>query len=517
MNVLEVCDLRVDRARVPVLRGVSLTVERGASLGIVGPSGSGKTTLALALLNLLPARCTATGSVRVNGTETVGLGARARSRLLGTAVSMVFQDPAAALNPVLPVGRQVTEAVLAHQGRTGRAAAERTAELLELAGIPRPDQRPAALPSELSGGLRQRVAIAIALAHSPDVLIADEPFTDLDTVVAAQILDVLDTARRKAGSSLVLITHDVALVADRVDQVVVLDGGAVVEAGDVASVFAAPASATTRRLLQSQISRRPVRMPTAKPGDPVMSARGLVKTYPRRDVRAVDDVSLDLVEGATLGLVGQSGSGKTSLVRMLIGLERPAAGEIRFRQESLASMGRAALATMRSQVQVVFQNPYRSLDPQLTVARIVGEPLRIHRHPDRPARVRAVLTDVGLDPVLAGRRPHELSAGERQRVAIARALAPRPAVLLLDEPVSSLDAITQSGVLDLLLALQQRLGLTYLFVSHDLGVVRVMADRVAVMCAGEIVETGPVADVFDRPQHPYTQALLRASLHLSRR
>jgi ABC-type glutathione transport system ATPase component len=516
VNVLDVWDLGVDRAGVPVLRGVSFAVERGASLGIVGPSGSGKTTLALALLNLLPARCTATGSVRVNGLETVGLGARAMSRLLGKAVSMVFQDPAAALNPVLPVGRQVAEAVVAHQGMTGRAAAERTAELLELAGIPRPDQRPAALPSELSGGLRQRVAIAIALANSPDVLIADEPFTDLDTVVAAQILDVLDTTRRRAGSSLVLITHDIELVADRVDQVVVMDGGTVVEAGDVATVFGAPASATTRRLLQSQISRRPVRMPTATPGEPLMSARGLVKTYPRHGARAVNDVSLELVAGATLGLVGQSGSGKTSLVRMLIGLERPTTGEIRFREESLASMSRSALAMMRSQVQVVFQNPYRSLDPQLTVARIVGEPLRIHRRPDRPARVREVLTDVGLDPVLAGRRPHELSAGERQRVAIARALVLRPAVLLLDEPVSSLDSVTQSGVLDLLIALQQRFGLTYLFVSHDLGVVRVMANRVAVMRDGEIVEAGSVDDVFDRPQHSYTQALLQASPHLSR-
>jgi ABC-type glutathione transport system ATPase component len=458
--------------------------------------------------------CTVTGSVRVNGVETVGLNDRAMSAVRGTGVAMVFQDPAGALNPVLPIGRQVAEAIRAHQRLSRRMATERTAELLELVGIPRSDQRPAALPSELSGGLRQRVAIAIAVANSPDVLIADEPFTDLDTVVAAQILEVLDAARQQAGSALVLITHDLALVADRVDQVLVMDEGTVVEAGDTASVFATPAAATTSELLQSQISRRPPRA-GAKPGKLVLAATGLVKTYPRRDVDAVNGVSLDLVEGSTLGLVGQSGSGKTSVVRMLIGLERPTAGEIRFRGEPLSSMSRAALTTMRGEVQVVFQNPYRSLDPQLTVDRIVGEPLRIHGHQDRPARVREALTDVGLDSAMAGRRPHELSAGERQRVAIARALTLRPAVLLLDEPVSSLDAVTQSGVLDLLLGLQQRFGLSYLFVSHDLGVVRVVADRVAVMRHGEIVESGPVGEVFGRARHPYTQALLRASPHLS--
>lgn len=516
MNVLEVGDLSVDRAGASALRCVSLAVERGASLGIVGPSGSGKTTLALAVMGLLPAQCTVSGSVRLGGKETLGLGDRTLSGLRGRAVSMVFQDPAAALNPVLPVGRQVAEAVLAHQRLSRRAAMERTAELLTLAGIPPDEQRVDALPGELSGGLRQRVAIAIAVANVPDVLIADEPFTDLDTVVAAQILEVLDTARRKAGSALVLITHDLALVAQRVEQVVVMDAGAVVEAGEVTSVFAAPQSPTTRRLLDSQVSRQPPRR--ARPvnrgaGEPVLSANGLVKTFPQRDVKAVDGVSLDLIEGRTLGLVGQSGSGKTSVVRMLLGLVHPTAGEVRFRGQPLASMSRAARTAMRSRVQVVFQDPYRSLDPQMTVARIVAEPLRIHGLADRTARVQEVLADVGLDPALAGRRPHELSAGERQRVAIARALVLRPSVLLLDEPVSSLDTVTQAGVLDLLLDLQDRLGLTYLFVSHDLAVVRVVADRVAVMRGGAIVEAGPVEDVFERPRHPYTKAVLEASPH----
>jgi peptide/nickel transport system ATP-binding protein len=516
VNALEVENLSVDRSGVPALRGVSFAVERGSSLGVVGPSGSGKTTLALAVMGLLPAGCTTSGSVRVGGTETLGLGDRALSRLRGRAVSMVFQDPAAALNPVLPVGRQVAEAVLAHQRLSRRVVADRTAALLELAGIPRAEQRLDALPGELSGGLRQRIAIAIAVAHSPDVLIADEPFTDLDTVVAAQVLDVLDSVRRETGSALVLITHDLALVAERVEQVVVMDAGAVAETGEVASVFAAPRSAMARRLLDSQVSRRPAR--PARPanedaGEPVLSAAGLVKTFPRHGVRAVDGVSLDLIEGTTLGLVGQSGSGKTSVVRMLLGLTPATAGEVRFRGEPLASMGSAARTAMRSRVQVVFQDPYRSLDPQMTVARIVAEPLRIHGGEDRKARVCEVLADVGFDPALAGRRPHELSAGERQRVAIARGLATRPSVLLLDEPVSSLDTVTQAGVLDLLLALQDRLGLTYLFVSHDLVVVRAMADRVAVMRGGQIVESGPVEDVFDRPQHPYTKAVLLASPH----
>ena len=516
MSVLEVRNLQVDRSGVPALRGVSFAVERGASLGVVGSSGSGKTTLALALMGLLPARCTTSGSVRVGGVETVGLGDRAMSRLRGKAVSMVFQDPAAALNPVLPVGPQVAEAALAHQPLSRRDAADRSAELLELAGIPRAEQRLAALPSQLSGGQRQRVAIAIALANAPDVLIADEPFTDLDTVVAAQILDTLDTARRRAGSALVLITHDLALIADRVEQVVVMDGGTIVEAGDVASVFDAPYSDVTRRLVDSQVTRRGVRRRLdVPPGRAVLSGHGLVKTYPRHAVRAVDGVSLDVTEGATLGLVGRSGSGKSSVIRMLLGLVKPSGGEVRYCGQRLPSMSRAALTEMRRQVQVVFQDPYRSLDPQMTVARIVAQPLRIHhssRHLDRSARVGEVLVDVGLDPALAARRPHELSSGERQRVAIARALALRPAVLLLDEPVSSLDAVTQAGVLDLLLALQERHGLTYLFVSHDLAVVRVLADRVAVMQGGRIVETGPVDEVFDRPQHPYTKELLKASL-----
>jgi peptide/nickel transport system ATP-binding protein len=510
VSELEVRELAVHRAGAPVLHDVSFTVERGASVGIVGPSGSGKTTLALAIMGLLPASCTASGSVRIAGQETFGLGDRAMSGLRGRVLSMVFQDPATALNPVLPVGRQVAEAVLAHQPLRRRAAVDRAAHLLERAGIPRPEQRLDALPSQLSGGQRQRVAIAIALAHSPAVLIADEPFTDLDTVVAAQILDTLDGARRQTGTALVLITHDLALVADRVEHVVVMDAGTVVEAGEVGPVFTTPASATTRRLLDSQVSRRPARRRTGPPGRPVVSADGLVKTY-SPGVRAVDGVSLDLEEGRTLGLVGHSGSGKSSVVRMLVGLTEATAGHVRFGDQPLALMGRTALTAVRRRVQVVFQDPYRSLDPQMTVARIIAEPLRIHGQADRTGRVEEVLGDVGLQPALATRRPHQLSAGERQRVAIARALALRPEVLVLDEPVSSLDAVTQAGVLDLLIALQDRFGLTYLFVSHDLGVIRAVADRVAVMRSGEIVETGPVDDVFDRPRHPYTKELLQAS------
>lgn len=512
--VLAVDALRVDRAGVPALRDVSFAVERGASVGIVGSSGSGKTTLALAIMGLLPARCTSSGSVRICGSETLGLGDRAMSRVRGTAVSMVFQDPAAALNPVLPIGRQVAEAVLSHQALSRPEARARAAALLDLAGIPPAEQRLAALPSELSGGLRQRVAIAIALANSPNVLIADEPITDLDTVVATQVLDVLESGRRGAGSALVLITHDLAVIARRVEHVVVMDGGTVVEAGDVGSVLGAPKSATTQRLLDSQVFRRAVRSVRPRRDGaraPVLSAHGLIKDFKRGDVRAVDGVSLELGEGTTLGLVGQSGSGKTSVVRMLVGLESPTAGEVRFRGVPLASMDRAALAEMRSQVQVVFQDPYRTLDPQMTVARIVAEPLRIHRRPGRLERAEEVLADVGLDPAMAGRRPHQLSAGERQRVALARALALRPAVVLLDEPVSSLDVVSAAAVLDLLVALQARFGLAYLFVSHDLGVVRSMADRVAVMLDGRIVETGAVADLFDRPEHPYTKALLAAS------
>jgi peptide/nickel transport system ATP-binding protein len=514
VKVLEVDNLCVDRSGVPALQGVSFALDRGASLGIVGSSGSGKTTLALAVMGLLPAPCVTSGSVRIGGVETVGLGDRAMSRVRGMAVSMVFQDPAAALNPVLTVGRQVVEAVLAHQRLRPRAAADRAVELLELAGIPRAEQRVTALPSQLSGGQRQRVAIAIALAHAPDVLIADEPFTDLDTVVAAQVLGALDTARRTTDSALVLITHDLALVAHRVEQVLVMDHGMIVEAGDVASVFDAPKSAMARRLLDSRVSRRTVRArPDGRAGATVLSAQALVKTYPRHDVHAVDGVSLELAEGITLGLVGQSGSGKSTVVRMLVGLLHPTAGEVRFRDRPIASMGRGARTEMLSQVQVVFQDPYRSLDPQMTVARIVAQPLRIHRPrppQERPARVAEVLAEVGLAPDLATRRPHELSAGERQRVAIARALVLRPAVLLLDEPVSALDAVTQADVIDLLLSLQDRLGLSYLFVSHDLAVVRVMADRVAVMHAGRVVEVGTVGDVFDRPRHPCTRALLDA-------
>ncbi|HLU97167.1 MAG TPA: ABC transporter ATP-binding protein [Thermobifida alba] len=604
--VLDVTDLDVrfptDDGPLHAVRGVSYRLRRGEALGIVGESGSGKSVAALAVMGLLPRTARVRGSARVLGQEMVGLGDAAISRVRGARIGMVFQDPLTSLNPVYTVGRQITEAIHAHRDVSRDAARARAVELLRTVGIPQPEQRVDAYPHELSGGMRQRVVIAIAMANDPDVIIADEPTTALDVTVQAQVLEALRAARRATGAALVLITHDLGVVAGHVDRVAVMYAGRIVETGTVDEVFSSPRMPYTLGLLGSQprmdaarrarlvpvpgsppsMTREPSgcafapRCPLAQPvchdtdpplvetgrtraaachftdrlgdvraeelfpppppvpaapagtvpaeaeGTPLLVADGLVKHFPVRskgllrrrsgEVHAVCDVSLELRARQTLALVGESGCGKSTTARLLLNLIPATRGRVRYRDQELTGLSRARMRPLRRRLQIVFQDPFASLDPRMTVFEAVAEPLRIHgRFADGGARrVRELLRLVGLDPEHGSRYPHEFSGGQRQRVGIARALALEPEVLVLDEPVSALDVSVQAGVVNLLEELQDRLGLSYLFVSHDLSVVRHVADRVAVMYLGRIVETAPVERLFTAAAHPYTQALISA-------
>ena len=571
-DALAVRDLHVsfpgDDAPVPALRGVDLRIAPGRALGLVGPTGSGKSALGLAVIGLLPARTRVTGSVVVGGTELLGLDDNAMSRHRGRDVAMVFQDPHGSLTPVLRIGAQVDEAVSAHDGTCGterrgrRAVRARTLDLLRLVGMADPRRVADAYPHELSGGQRQRVAIAMAIANEPALVLADEPTTALDVTVQAHVLQVLARATQEAGSALLLITHDLGIVAGLADDVAVLDSGRLVEHEPVDRLYRSPAHPTTVRLLAAAGGTAPAGSaagPAADPGagpdapertrpdrtaEPVLEVRGLRVEYderralPRRPAgrfgrrasatRVVEGVDLRLDAGECLALVGESGSGKTStLLRImdeLTGVRTPGvtiggsvtmrAGGPGNRSEPAGHPSRRSprrSTRRRPPAQLVFQDASAALDPRMTVAQLIAEAVRPAARPDVAARVRTVLTLVDLPEPLLARFPAQLSGGQRQRVAIARALAADPEVLLLDEPVSALDVLVQREVVHLLAELRARLGLSYLVVAHDLQVVRDLADRVAVMYAGRIVETGSVRSVFASPQHPYTRALLSAA------
>ncbi|MFF7455061.1 dipeptide ABC transporter ATP-binding protein [Kitasatospora sp. NPDC008115] len=603
--LLRVRDLRVDftgprgAAPVPALRGVDLTLRRGETLGIVGESGSGKSVTALAVLGLLPGTARVRGSVRLDGRELLGLPGRELAAVRGRRIAMVFQDPLSALTPVHRIGDQLIEALRVHRPGLGRAAArERAAELLDLVGIPAPDRALDRFPHEFSGGMRQRAVIAMAVANDPDVLLADEPTTALDVTIQAQVLDVLRTARRETGAALVLVSHDLGVIAGMADRVAVMYAGRVVETAGVDELFAAPRHPYTLGLLGAVprldgrrgplvpipgtpapmaalphgcpfAARCPLaedRCRTAEPplaGDghlaacvragelaarrpapaevypvpelpapgpplpraqrpPVLEVGGLTRTFPllkgtvlkRRvgSVYAVDGVELSIREGETLGLVGESGSGKSTTLFELLRLAAPESGRIELLGRDTAGLSRAEAHRMRSRLQIVFQDPTAALDPRMPVGDIVAEPLRAQRaaKDEIARRVPELLRQVGLDPAHAVRYPHQFSGGQRQRISIARALAVRPRLLVLDEPVSALDVSIQAGVLNLLQSLKAELGLSYLLVSHDLSVIRHLADRVGVMYLGRTVEQGEVSAVFGRPRHPYTRALLSA-------
>ncbi|MER7185437.1 ABC transporter ATP-binding protein [Streptomyces hyaluromycini] len=520
--LLEVAGLDVDFDGRPAVRGVGLTLRRGEVLGLVGESGSGKSATALAVLGLLPGNAAVRGSVRLDGTELLGLPERELTRIRGRRVAMVFQDPLSAFTPVYRIGDQIAEAVRTHQDVSRERAAERAVELLDLVGIPEPALRARSFPHEFSGGMRQRAMIAMAMADDPDLILADEPTTALDVTIQAQVLDVLRTARQATGAALLLVSHDLGVIAGTADRVAVMRDGRVVEQGTVDDVFRRPREPYTRELLAAVPRLDATRRPRPGSGEPVLRVRGLTRTFPvlkgtafrRRvgTVYAVDGVDLEVRRGETLALVGESGSGKSTTLFELLELARPEGGSIELFGQQPGTLGKAAARALRRRIQIVFQDPMASLDPRMPVGDIVAEPLRTQGAGRAVAgrRVRELLAQVGLDPADAERYPHEFSGGQRQRIGIARALSVEPELLVLDEPVSALDVSVQAGVLELLQRLKDELGLAYLFVSHDLSVVRNIADRVSVVYLGRTVEAGPVDEVFAAPRHPYTQALLSA-------
>jgi peptide/nickel transport system ATP-binding protein len=520
--LLRVEDLSVAYGRQPVVAGVGFEIGRAGSLALIGESGSGKSTIARAVLRLLPGTGRATGRVLVEGREVLGLPERRFRPLRGRTIGFVPQDPGNALNPVRTIGAQAEEAaVLLDEPDRVR----RTGKILEtFAGVGLDDPRRvyASYPHQLSGGMLQRVLIGLAILPRPALLVADEPTSALDVTVQKRILDLLSRLREERGIGLLLITHDLAIAAERAETLVVLKDGAVQEAGRTGTVFAAPASAYARKLHADVPSLNPNRYaPSREAGfrrreaAPKIVVSGVTKTF-RADGRvttAVDDVSFSVPAGTTHALVGESGSGKTTTIRLLLGLEAPDAGSIRIAGEEMTGRSQADLRGVRRQLQLVYQNPFTSLDPTWSVEALVREPLDrygLGTRAERAEQVRAVLADVGLKPHLLARRPDALSGGQRQRVAIARALVLRPDVIVLDEPTSALDVSVQVDIVEVLLSLQATLGLTYVFVSHDLALVRQLAHTVSVMQRGRIVEGGAVPQVFGHPRHPYTAALLEA-------
>jgi peptide/nickel transport system ATP-binding protein len=624
--VLSATDLSVTfptkEGPVRAVRDVSFTLERGETLGIVGESGSGKSTVALAALGLLPASAKVSGSVLVHGREVVGLDEKDLAKIRSTTIAYIPQDPLTALNPAFPVGWQVAETIWTRGIMSKEQARKRAVELLDVVGIPNAAGRAGDYPHEFSGGQRQRIVIAIAMANDPDVMVADEPTTALDVTIQAQVLDALKAARDTTGASLLLITHDLGVVAGMADKVMVMYAGKAVETASVDAVFGntkmpytlgllgslprldsdgteplrpipgsppslislppgcpfaprcpavidrclteeprlltvdsghdaachrtnqlpndgvnlfAPTAADTEEIAAVQeamlASAEAVAAETStaeietEPGDPavVIEVRDLVKNFPIRggrlirhvvaEAHAVSGVTFDLHERETLGLVGESGCGKSTTARSVLQLLPATSGSVKFNGVELTSKSRKEMRPFRRQLQVVFQDPFASLDPRMPVGEIVAEPLKVHNRWDRgngPKRIAELFSMVGLNPEHRNRYPAEFSGGQRQRIGIARALALEPKVLVLDEPVSALDVSIQAGVVNLLEELQDRLGLAYLFIAHDLSVVRHISDRVAVMYLGRIVESGTVAQVYDRPSHPYTQALLSA-------
>ncbi|MFC9629326.1 dipeptide ABC transporter ATP-binding protein [Streptomyces mirabilis] len=504
MSLVEVTDLTVGFGSLRAVDGLSFRLAKGAALGLVGESGSGKSTVASALLGLHRGTgADVGGSVRVAGIDVQEASDAELRRLRGGKAAMVFQDPLSSLDPYYAVGDQIAEVYRAHVKASRRAARARAVEVLDRVGIPDAARRARSRPHEFSGGMRQRALIAMALACEPDLLIADEPTTALDVTVQAQILDLLHTLREETGMGLLLVTHDVGVAAESVDEILVMRHGRAVEHGLVGAVLVAPAQAYTQELLGAVPRVDAPRTASEVTEEVVLEASGLRREFGRgkKAFAAVDDVSLTIHRGETLGIVGESGSGKTTLGRMLVGLLEPTAGEIK------------PGGGVRPDVQMVFQDPVSSLNPRRSVGESIADPLRAQGERDEGrirGRVRELLERVGLEAAHYDRYPHEFSGGQRQRVGIARALAADPRVIVCDEPVSALDVTTQAQVIALLAELQRELGLALVFVAHDLAVVRQVSDRVAVMRRGRIVEYGPADEVYESPRDPYTKQLLAA-------
>ena len=524
--LLEIRDLAVSFGATLAVKQVSLTLQRGETLALVGESGSGKSVSALSILQLLPyphARHPG-GSIRLCGEELLGAAPARLREIRGHQIAMVFQEPMTSLNPLHSIEKQIGETLTLHKGLSGSKRRARILQLLNLVGLSDAIHRLNALPHELSGGQRQRVMIAMALANDPDLLIADEPTTALDVTIQAQILKLLKALQAKFGMAILFITHDLGIVRKIADRVAVMRSGEIVETGLVAELFANPRHAYTRELLAAE----PKGEPPAETADApeIMAADDLRVWFPLKrglfggvleHVKAVDGVSVSIRAGQTLGVVGESGSGKTTLGLALLRL-LSSEGAIRFEGQRIDGLSNHTLRPLRKAMQVVFQDPFGSLSPRLSVGEIVEEGLRVHGLAgDRAARrdrIAQALTEVGLDPATQNRYPHEFSGGQRQRIAIARALVLQPRLLILDEPTSALDVSVQAQIVDLLRELQRRYRLAYVFISHDLRVVRALANHLLVMKDGRIVETGPARQIFADPQHPYTQALLAAALNL---
>ncbi|MGI6879004.1 dipeptide ABC transporter ATP-binding protein [Microbacterium sp. gxy059] len=524
-GVVELEDLRISYRTggepLTAVGGVSLTVRAGETVALVGESGSGKSTLASAIIGLLPENARISGgAVRVDGEDVTGWPEARRRALRGRRIGLVPQDPLVSLDPTARIGRQIGEAIAKAKGVRHRGLDADVLALLEQVGIDRPELRARQHPHELSGGMRQRVLIAIALAGDPELLIADEPTSALDVTVQKRILDHLASLAASRGISLLLITHDLGVAADRADRIVVLKDGRVVEDGPASRIATAPEAAYTRALLDAAPAFATADPPPAPDGPTLLEVEDVTKDFalPRtasgeRAFRAVDGVSLAVRRGETLGIVGESGSGKTTLLRIALGLEQPTSGSVSFDGERVSGSSWRALRPLRRRAQLVQQNPFSALDPRLTVFESVVEPLVSFRVGDRAAReerARELMRLVHLPGSHLSRLPRELSGGQRQRVAIARALALEPELVFLDEPVSALDVSVQAQILDLLRELQGRLGVAFVLVSHDLAVVSHLAHRVAVLRRGSVVESGPTADVFRRPSDPYTRELIAA-------
>ncbi|MGC2968911.1 ABC transporter ATP-binding protein [Paraburkholderia aspalathi] len=526
--LLELDHLHVTFGDTVAVSDVTLAIQRGERVALVGESGSGKSVTALSILRLL-SDAQVSGSIRFDGQDLLAKSEREMRGMRGSDIAMIFQEPMTALNPLYTVGDQIAETIVVHDGVTANEARKRAVALLGRTGIAEPGKRVNSYPHQLSGGQRQRAMIAMALACRPRLLLADEPTTALDVTIRAQIVELLLELQRdeaeKRGMAVLLITHDLNLVRHFAQRIAVMEQGVLVESGSVEQVFESPQHPYTQRLLASRPQRTVV--PVLPISPVLLEARDVSVDFKTKlpgfsgwfrsgHFRAVADANVSVRQGETLGIVGESGSGKSTLAMALLGLQRTVHGEIEFQGRALGSYRGAEQTALRSNMQVVFQDPFSSLSPRQTIERIVGEGLALHRpqmgQEARRDKVVSVLREVGLDRTVLYRYPHEFSGGQRQRIAIARALVLEPRILILDEPTSALDVSIQQQVLKLLAGLQQKYNLGFVFISHDLAVIGAMAHRVAVMQNGSIVESGDVEQIFATPEHPYTRKLLKAAL-----
>ncbi|OBB10445.1 ABC transporter ATP-binding protein [Mycolicibacterium setense] len=524
--VLEIQNLTISYrgSAQPAVSGANLTVGPGEVVAVIGESGSGKSTLSRAAIGLLPSTARIeSGSIRVDGREITGLGERDLVKLRGKTVALVPQDPSTSLDPVQPIGRQLTEVFRLHHDSTSSSRAQlrdKAVELLDLVGIDHPEQRLRQYPHELSGGMKQRVLIAMAFGLRPALLIADEPTSALDVTVQKQVLEVFDRLTEQTGVGVLFVTHNLAVASDHAARAIVMRNGEALESGPIDDLVLRPGHEYTRQLTGSAFglgAGPTISSAVTAPADPVIEVRGLTKVFthgPNGHFKAVDDVSFTFTPNSTFALVGESGSGKSTTARLILGLSRPDSGEVHVRGRNVTGPGRRSKRDVWREIQLVQQNPQTALDPRLTVEQIVDEPLRsfgLGNRTVRRRRVAELLDQVGLAGSFATRKPRELSGGQQQRVAIARALAPRSPIVVLDEALSALDVVTQRRILDLLQEVQRDLSLTYLFISHDLDVVRSISDHVAVLRRGRVVETGPTGRIFAAPAQDYTRALLDAT------